>query len=128
MSFSGPGAGKPASKPQQLLNKLKLRKRSGTGLPSGMLVTGSSGISDTASSGLILASSSGTIPVGPPAAHQQAPGQSFTLTQPVDSDVEEFSPGASHPTNPLAPLLHPFRMMKPLVPAVASRVSESPIH
>eukprot|EP00967_Tisochrysis_lutea_P099454 scaffold147733_cov20-Tisochrysis_lutea.AAC.1 len=39
-----------------------------------------------------------------------------------EGDVEEFSPGASQPHNPLAPLLTPFRLMAPVAHKASSRV------
>ncbi|KAL6744834.1 hypothetical protein V8C86DRAFT_3152203 [Haematococcus lacustris] len=57
------------------------------------------------------------------ATHTHTHTHGFSLNNTGDSDVEEFSPGPSQPTNPLAPLLRPFTMMKPLVPTVASRAT-----
>jgi hypothetical protein len=108
------------SKPQQLLNKLKLGGKK--------TATSSFRQSSGASLGLPTASSLGAAPSGtfsPTAAAAAAAAgihSGFSInTRGADSEpecIEELSPHASVPTNPLAPLLTPFRMMKP----VASKV------
>lgn len=146
-----PAATRQPSKPQQLLNKLKLGRKppqagpvrdaasittSAPMIAPSLLVTMPSGDrpGSTSTHGAVMtapasiAGQSSHNMMGPInvagsqsyVTHNMMPGPDGEIEHP-GALAEELSPHSSVPNNPLAPLLTPFRMMKPLMPAVASR-------